>query len=242
MEQSDYGGRWGADTSSKGQSTGARFRRGIPPLRRPSSVRPGDVRQHSHAVLDRIETSVGENPDVTELVRRAQAGEEIAFAELYVRFFDRVYRYLLIALKDPEEAQEVAQDVFVRALSRLARYEPARGDFRDWLFSMVRSLAIDHLRKAGRVTPVDPSDLPSHAVPVAVRATALLEHLDPNSGVRAMIEALPDAQRRVLALRFVFDLSTVEIGDVLGSNPDAVRQLQHRALKGLAARISVHAA
>lgn len=130
----------------------------------------------------------------------------------------------------------------MRVLSMLDSYEAERGEFRDWLFSMVRSRAIDHLRKGARATTVDPRDLPSHAAPLAQRASTLLERLDPGSGVRAMIEALPDAQRRVVALRFVFELSTVEIADVLGSTPEAVRQLQHRALKGLGAGVSARAA
>lgn len=185
-------------------------------------------------MLDRLQGSAGTSADVSELVQRSQAGDELAFAELYVRFFDRVYRYLLIALKNPDDAQEVSQEVFVRALSMLGRYEPARGEFRDWLFSMVRSLAIDHLRKGGRTSAVDPQDLPSHAAPLAERASTLLERLDPGSGLRQLIDSLPDGQRRVVALRFVFELSTVEIAEVLGVSPEAVRQLQHRALKGLA--------
>lgn len=70
---------------------------------------------------------------------------------------------------------------------------------------------------------------------MAQRASTLLERLDPDAGVRGLIEALSESQRRVVALRFVFELSTVEIAEVIGSTPQAVRQLQHRALKALAA-------
>ncbi len=167
-------------------------------------------------------------------MQRSQAGDALAFADVYVLFYDRVYRYLLIALKNRDDAQDVAQDVFVRALSKLDRYEPARGAFRDWLFSMVRSLAIDHLRKGGRPVVDDRKNSPSRAAPAAEHPSTLIERLDPGSGVRGLIEALPDAQRRVMALRFVFDLSTVEIAGVVGSTPAAVRQVQHRALKALA--------
>jgi RNA polymerase sigma-70 factor, ECF subfamily len=101
--------------------------------------------------------------DVLARDRARARRQELAFAELYVHFFDRVYRYLLVTLKNPDDAQEVAQDVFVRVLSRLDRYEPRRGEFRDWLFCMVRSLAIDHLRKDSHATTVDPDDIPSSA-------------------------------------------------------------------------------
>jgi RNA polymerase sigma-70 factor, ECF subfamily len=238
VEQGDHERSWLGGSSSKGQRTGSRFRPDVPPLRTPSHARPGDARPRSAAVLDRIESNIGASTDVAKLVQRARAGDDLAFAELYVRFFDRVYRYLLVALKNPDDARDVSQDVFVRVLSMLDRYEPARGEFRDWLFTMVRSLAIDHLRKGGRATAVDPQDLPSHAAPLAERASTLVERLDPGCGVRVLIEALPDAQRRVVALRFVFELSTLEIAEVVGSTPEAVRQLQHRALKTLAAGVS----
>jgi RNA polymerase sigma-70 factor, ECF subfamily len=242
VQPGEYGEGGREERLSKGRRAGGRFRPSIPPLRTASPVRRGDARKRSHAVLDRIEASACETAEVAELVQRSQAGDELAFAELYVRFFDRVYRYLLVALKNPDDAQEVSQDVFLRVLSMLDRYEPGRGDFRDWLFSMVRSLAIDHLRKGGHTAAVDPHSLPSHAAPLAERASALLERLDPGSGVRTLIEALPDRQRRVVVLRFVFELSTVEIADVLGSTPGAVRQIQHRALKALAAGITPRAA
>ena len=173
-----------------------------------------------------------------ELVQGAQEGDELAFAELYVRFFDRVYRYLLIALKNPDDAQEVAQDVFLRALSHLGRYDARRGEFRDWLFSIVRSLAIDHLRRGAHATTVNPADMPIRAVPLPQRPSTLLERLDPGSGAQELIEALPTTQRRAMALRFIFGLSAAEIAEVVGSTPGAVRQLEYRALKALAVGIS----
>lgn len=208
-----------------------------PPMRREHSGRPPDERPDTHAVLERIERSAARETAAESLVRRAKIGDDLAFAELYIAFFDRVYRYLLIALKNPDDAQEVAQDVFVRALATIDRYEPERGDFRDWLFSMVRSQAIDHLRKGRRSDTIDPAELPPGVATMAERATTLLDRLDPEAGVRGIIESLPEAQRRVIALRFVFELNATEIADTLGSTPDAVRHVQHRALKTLGAAL-----
>lgn len=166
------------------------------------------------------------------VVERAQGGDDLAFAELYILFFDRVYRYLLVALKDDEDAQDVAQDVFEQLLTALDRFDPRRGEFRPWLFGIARNLGVDRLRKAGRAASL--GDASTHHAPVAQRAPSLLERLDPDAGVRVLIDALPETQRRVLALRFVFDLTPTEIADVLGASVDAVRHVQHRALKTLA--------
>jgi RNA polymerase sigma-70 factor (ECF subfamily) len=202
------------------------------------SARAGDARRHSHAILGQVQRSADDNDQIRQIVGRAQANDDLAFAELYIRFFDRVHRYLSIALKNDDDAQEVAQDVFARALKRLDGYDPSRGDFRDWLFSMVRSVAIDHLRKEGRVQLVELDEAPNRADPVPHRAASLLERLDPESGARALIDRLPDTQRRVLTLRFVFGLDTAEIADVMASTPDAIRHAQHRALRALAPKMS----
>jgi RNA polymerase sigma-70 factor (ECF subfamily) len=223
--------------SSKRRAGGPRDRSRIPPQRRGAATRAGDHRGDSHAVLDRIERGAQPDTIATALARDAQNGDDLAFAELYVRFFDRVHRYLLIALKNPDDAQEVAQDVFARALAGLDGFDPDRGEFRDWLFSMVRSVAIDHLRKGSRAEEVELNALPSNALPVADRAASLIDRLDPEEGFRSLIDELPEAQRRVLAMRFVFGLSTLEICDVLDSSPDAIRHVQHRALKALASEM-----
>lgn len=192
----------------------------------------GDGRGGS--ALHDVERSAGPDAEAVELTRRAQGGDDLAFAELYIKHFDRVHRYLLIALKSPDDAQEVAQDVFARALRMLDRFDPARGEFRDWLFSMVRSVALDHLRRGARSEEVELDEIPASAMPVADRAATLLEQLDPDEGARSIVDGLPELQRRVLTLRFVFGFTTPEICDVTGSTPDAIRHVQHRALRALA--------
>ena len=225
-----------APRSSKGSpptSLGARH-----PIGGGRFKRASDGRGSAHPVLSRIERTAPPGDGASALAARAQAGDDLAFAELYVMFFDRVRRYLVIALKNPDDAQEAAQDVFARALRTLERFDPNRGEFRDWLFSMVRSIAMDHLRTGSRAEEVELQGSRAQTLPMAERAATLLDDLDPNSGARALIEGLPELQQRVLALRFVFGFTTNEICDITGSTPDAIRHVQHRALKTLSAAIA----
>ena len=195
--------------------------------------RAPERRPESYRVAHEIEHADDDDEGIAEIVRRAQAGDDLAFAELYVAFFDRVRRFLVVTIKDPEDATEIAQDAFERAFKMLDRYEPDRAAFRTWVFRIASNMAIDHLRRRRRKESLEPRGPEAEPVALAARSTALIEHLDPDSGLRDLVDALPEAQRRVVTLRFVFDFTTAEIADVLGTTGDAVRHLQHRALKTL---------
>jgi RNA polymerase sigma-70 factor (ECF subfamily) len=204
-------------------------------LREPSFTRPGDERGATYAVLDRIESTADE-PGVRDLVDGARAGDEFAFAELYIRFFDRVHRYLLIALKNPDDALEAAQQVFVKLLEALPGHEPLREPFRAWLFRVVRNHAIDQQRRSGvREESESDEEMSSRHGALLARTSAMVAG-DGVGGIKALIAELPQAQQRVLVLRFVYEFTAPETAEALGTTPDAVRHTQMRALKALARR------
>lgn len=201
--------------------------------------RMSDSPPATYRVLDAISQPRVDSDDVARIVRRAQRGDDLAFAELYVHLFARVCRYLQLTLKNRDDAQDAAQDVFVKVFKAIDRYEADRGSFESWLFSMVRNLAADRLRHMRRGEAIPPTVLAAPPTTVHERAASLLERLDPEGGARAMIDALPDGQRRALVLLFVFDFSTADAADVLGTTPEAVRQLQHRGLKTLGRELAL---
>jgi RNA polymerase sigma-70 factor (ECF subfamily) len=205
-------------------SKGARRGSSAIELRRSSLARRGDRRDESYAVLDQIEDGASED-DVAAMVDRARAGDDLAFAELYIRFFDRVNRYLLIALKNPDDALDAAQQVFVKVLEALPGHEPLREPFRAWLFRVVRNHAIDQQRRSRSATAAQDS--------LIDRTSSLLE-AGGGDDVTSLIASLPQTQQRVLVLRFVYEFTTAEVGEALGSSPDAVRHTQMRALRALA--------
>lgn len=205
------------------------------PYLRSEPQRPADSSERTFEILDEIELGAPEDERLAGLVKDAQAGDPFAFADLYIALFDRVHRWLQIALKDREDAQDAAQQVFLRAFEALPRYKEIRG-FRPWVFSIARNLAYDRLHAASRSThPMDPAvlaerreHLPSNAAPGD--SSSLYDDIE------SLIADLPPAQRLVLRLRFVSDMATDDIGDLLGMTTDAVRHTQHRALRTLASR------
>jgi RNA polymerase sigma-70 factor (ECF subfamily) len=203
---------------------------------------PRKARSHAHRLtfVERLEPTGQqlEDQDTARVVTRIQAGDREAFAVLYMRYFDRVYGYLRIALHDEHGAEDVAQQVFIRVLQALPRYERRRQPFRAWLFTIVRNAAINELRKQRRIDPVDPAQISRWR-----DAEQPDDDLDALSWITdrellMLIERLPLAQRQVLVLRFMLGMTSTETAAVLGRGATDVRNLQLRALRFLRERLA----
>jgi RNA polymerase sigma-70 factor (ECF subfamily) len=182
-----------------------------------------------------------EDADTARLVARIQSGDRDAFAALYTRYFDRVYSYLRIALGDPHEAEDATQQVFIKVLAALPRYERRRTPFRGWLFVIVRNHSLALLERRGRVEVVEPEQLSRR------HESALIAEDDGELGALSWItdrellmfvERLPLAQRQVLMLRYLVDLTDAQTAAILGRSAADVRMLQSRAVRFLRERLA----
>jgi hypothetical protein len=124
---------------------------------------PRKARDHAEQIVffERLEPSTQalEDIDTARLVARVQAGSHAEFATLYARYFDRVYGYLRVALRDQDEAEDAAQQVFLKVFERVHSYRRQRQPFRAWLFVIVRNQAPDVLRLRARVDVREPDEL-----------------------------------------------------------------------------------
>jgi RNA polymerase sigma-70 factor (ECF subfamily) len=179
-----------------------------------------------------------EDVDTARLVLRWQSGDRAAFTTIYERYFDRVYSYLRIALNDTHEAEDATQQVFMSMMEAMDRFELRTAPVRGWLFRIVRNHAISHARRAGRVRVEEPTavdrrrELAEDGAPPEVLAWLT------DTDVVVLVERLPLAQRQVLLLRYMLDLSFQEVAEVLYRSPEAIRQLHQRALSSLRARLA----
>lgn len=175
-----------------------------------------------------------EDADSARLVLRMQAGDRDALAALYLRYFDKVYAYVRMALRDDHEAEDATQDVFARAIGALPGFEVgSAGCVRGWLFRVARNQVVDRVRRR-RAVVLDPDDVVAHLgaaaeldAPAGFADEALLAH----------VKRLPHAQREVLVLRYALDFAGPEIAALTGRTPAAVRQLHQRAMTALRASL-----
>lgn len=181
-----------------------------------------------------------EDLDTARLVTRFQAGEgDEAFTALYRRYFDRVYGYLRLVLRDAHEAEDSTQQVFIKVFEKLGGYERRHQPFRAWLFRIARNHAISELRKQGALA-TEPEALDRRREEAAGNAEPdprTIRWLSERDFI-TLIDRLPVAQRQVLALRYMLDLDTNQIATVMDRNAGSVRALQHRALRALEGRVT----
>jgi RNA polymerase sigma-70 factor (ECF subfamily) len=226
--------------SSSGRRIAER-RAPLAPPRRPPPLLPPAALRHAHRIIfvERLEPPSREieDRDAARLVTRFQAGDRDSFTVLYSRYYERVYSYLRVMLKDAYEAEDATQQVFIKLLEALPSYERREQPFRAWFMTVVRNVAFDYLRTRSRIEPQEAERIDSR-----LRLLASSE-LEPemlgiaDRELSPLLENLPASQRQVVFLRYVLGLSSIETGRLLGRTPVAVRGLQYRALRALRERL-----
>ena len=178
--------------------------------------------------------SIDQNsPDLSDagLVRSAILDTD-AFAELYERHVDRVYRYLLAITSNREEAADLTQQTFLKVLEALPRYREKHASFTVWIIRIAHNTAIDAIRRKKPIAVWHESLEPSYSQTFgdpeyeALRNEEI-EHL------KIWIQRLSPAKQDLLALRFAAGLSNQDIAHLTGKTVDAVRKQLYRTLREL---------
>ncbi len=174
-----------------------------------------------------------------DLVREITAGSRLAARELFIRYGSRLQRYAITLLGNPGDAEDLVQEAFVQAFSRLGQYR-GPGTFQGWLFSICRNRALNDLRKRGMellpFTPLDEGKLQ----PVADQEE-LFRSAEGDGGTLNLLGCLPPHFREVLLLRLVERLSYGEIAEMTGNSEENARQMVSRGLARLRKEVSKNA-
>ncbi len=161
---------------------------------------------------------------VMAAVSRAQKGDMEAMHFLYVRYADDVLRYVRSFVHDHHEAEDITQNVFVKLIGAIKKYEQREVPFTAWILRVARNAALDQMR-ARRATPCEEVRLEDDG-----RSQVASER---GRDLRQALERLPEEQREVLVLRHIVGLSPTEIATTLGKTESSVHGLHHRGRRTL---------
>ncbi len=169
-----------------------------------------------------------------ELVELVLAGTQEAFEVLVERYKDAVQNLAYRMLSNVTEAEDVTQEVFVRAYTQLSTYKPAH-KFSTWLLSIASHLAIDQLRRR-RFLALPLEDVPflEWITDLGVGPEQSALEGEQHDEIQAYLQKLPSKYRAVILLRYWYDFSYEEIAMALNLTPALVKARLHRARELLA--------
>ena len=162
------------------------------------------------------------------LVDAAKAGDQAALSELYQTFFPRLYRYILARTGNTYDAEDLTEEVFMRVLEAIKRFEHRKAPFSAWLFRIAHNAVISQRRKE---TARGRSSQLNDGMPVdSAGPEELVEKRVALSEVMQAAKSLPDAQRQVISLRFAAGLTVAETARAMGKGEGNVKVIQHKAI------------
>jgi RNA polymerase sigma-70 factor (ECF subfamily) len=170
--------------------------------------------------------------EVPALVERAVGGSFGAFGELYSIFLDQIYRYVFYQVKDRMTAEDLTEEIFLKAWEAMGKFQQKRVPFSAWLYRIAHNHVIDYFRTRRQhvaLEDVEPAadDNPEQRAEERIVQQELAE----------VISYLPPQQRQVIILKFIEGLDNEEIAQIMRKRQGAIRMLQMRALTALRQRL-----
>lgn len=179
-----------------------------------------------------------EHVEMWALIQRSQAGDREAFGLIWERYADTVFRFVYFRCGNRPLAEDLAGEVWLRALKRIGSFTYEGRDIGAWLVTIARNLVADHFKSSryklefagGDVVHADREDRDWWTHP----ESATEDYMASRDLMKA-VKALNPEQQEVIVLRFFRGLPIAEIAQLLGINEGAVKARQYRATRHLGA-------
>lgn len=166
------------------------------------------------------------------LVKAAVAGDANAYGQLYLRHLDAIYRYIRFRVGNAADAEDLTEQVFLKAWEAITSYRMRGLPFSAWLYRIAHNAVVDHHRQRA-LEPLAPMQYEDMA---ASDGRGTVEQVIESGELAALataISRLPQEQQQVVVLRFIEGLSHAEVASIIDKSPGACRVIQHRALAAL---------
>ena len=174
-------------------------------------------------------------PDEDAWLVASAKSDPRAFAPLYARYFDPVYRYCYRRLGSPEAAADCCAQIFTKAIAALPGYREGKTSFRSWLFVIAHNVLVDELRTRH---PTAALEAALHMADTAISPEEAALRAETSQTIGELLSQLPPDQRRVMELRLA-GLTGPEIAQTLGRTLGSVKIAQVRAIARLRVALGV---
>jgi RNA polymerase sigma-70 factor (ECF subfamily) len=162
------------------------------------------------------------------LVARAIRRDRDAFACLYDNYVDLVFRHICYRISDQREAEDLAQEVFIKAWLAIHKYKQTEAPFKAWLLTIARNLVFDYYKSKKKFVSLE--EVEFFIEPAGKSFEEKLEDKEYKNYLKSAIMKLKGDKQRVILMHYIDDFSYAEIARVLNKSEGAIRVIQFRAL------------
>ncbi len=167
---------------------------------------------------------------IKDFVSRSQRGDKEAFGELYDIYLKPIFRYVYFKVGNREDAEDLTEQVFLKAWQYIDKYNSKKSFFSSWLYIIAKNQVIDHYRQNKKNIELEDWLKETHIQP---EGQAKVEQELLQKKIFKKIKKLPEKQQEIIILKFFENLSNKEIAKIVNKPEGAIRILQYRALKKL---------
>ena len=167
------------------------------------------------------------------LVERAADGDFEAFGEVYSIHLDRIYRYVFYQVRDKMTAEDITEEVFIKAWKAIGSCKGRGQPFSPWLYRIAHNHLIDNFRSQRKDLSIERETI-DKVSGAELEMAGELERQE----LLELIARLPENQRQVIILKFIEGLDNFESGQIMDKSQGAIRVLQMRALAALRQKLS----
>ena len=170
---------------------------------------------------------IGKNSEIIAgILHKAKDGQQTAFTEIYELYFKKIYRFIFYRVSHKEVAEDLAEEVFLKAFSKIASVNKAEA-FEGWLYQIARNLVIDYYRQKRSTVPLEEIE---NTLEYETNVVEIFDLSQEQKTLLTLIKELSAEQQVIIKLKFFEELDNVAISELLNKSEGNIRIIQHRAI------------
>lgn len=166
-------------------------------------------------------------------LKGARKGDKESFGLLYEKYGQQIFRFIYWQVSNKEQAEDLNQEVFLKAWKNIEKYQERNCPFSSWLYRIARNTVIDFYRTQKKVYPIEDEIFFSEGNDLRENPKKIAETKIEVERVKKVLNSLPNNQREIIVLKFIEGFSNKEIAKILKKSEGAIRILQYRAIRNL---------